>query len=230
MVYEFPDLKEGIFLERLNRFAANVEHEGNILKIHVPNSGRMKELLFNGARVWFSFRDNPGKTVGTLWLTELGGNYIILHSTVANKLFEVGIKMKLFDKFSSFCVKKSEYTYNKSRFDFLLEDNSKKELMVEVKSVNLVVGNKALFPDAPTQRGVKHLNELITASSKGVQTAVVFMVMRDDASVFSPNLNMHKEFADTLKLASENGVMCACYKSSLNSEGVIDFKEILLEI
>lgn len=225
MIYSLPDLKEGTFKKRLNRFGAEIESEGKLYYLHLQNSGRMKELLIAGKKVLWKEKEG-GKTQGTLFAVWHNEQWVILISNMANFLFEACIKQEQLDDFKEYTFFKREVKNKNSRFDFLLKDKEQKEHWVEVKSVNLVVDERALFPDAPTLRGVKHLNELKELALKGISASVVFFVLRADAKVFSPYTKMHADFATALKEALKAGVNCFSYLSFWDKRGCFKVQKI----
>jgi len=218
--YHFGLLHEAIFVKRDNRFRAEIELSGMLIKAHVPNSGRMAELLTLGARVWLRKAQNPlRKTLYDLLLVEKDGFLVCLNSHLANELFAIWLKKDKLIPFinSTSCYR--EKTIGNSRIDFLVEYQHYNYL-VEVKSVNLVENRQAKFPDAPTERGTKHLEELSTFKNKGQKAAAVFIIMREDAQSFTTHDIMDPLFANTLRKSLSLGVEAYAYKCSVTQEGI----------
>ncbi|KJS86873.1 MAG: hypothetical protein JM58_06190 [Peptococcaceae bacterium BICA1-8] len=220
MDYDFGLLDKAIFVKRDNRFRAEIELNGISFKAYVPNSGRMAELLTPGAKVLLRKAQNPlRKTPYDLLLVEKDGLLICLNSHLANDLFAIWLKKDKLTPFTNSTSFYREKTIGKSRIDFLMEYQHYNYL-VEVKSVNLVENGLAKFPDAPTERGTKHLEELSTFKSKGQKSAVVFIIMREDAESFTTHDMMDPLFANTLRKALSLGVEAYAYKCSVTKEGI----------
>lgn len=201
---KYKKIVEGAFIERPNRFIAKVNIDGNIHTVHVKNTGRCKELLVKGCTVYLSKSDNPlRKTLYDLIAVKKGNLLINMDSQIPNFVAEEFIKKG--NIFSKDAVIKREVTYKNSRFDLYIEDKGKKAFM-EVKGVTLEKDGVALFPDAPTERGVKHINELISAKKEGYEAYILFVIQMEKVSLFKPNTKMHKAFAEALREAKEKGV------------------------
>ena len=205
---KYKKIVEGRFLNRPNRFIAKVLVGGVEETVHVKNTGRCKELLVEGAFVYLYESDNPNRKtkydlIAVEKLTRNGTMLINMDSQVPNDV--VAEWLKKGELFSQTATIKREVTYNKSRFDFYVEDGDCKAF-IEVKGVTLENGGVASFPDAPTQRGVKHINELIYAVENGYKAYVVFVIQMKGVHKFTPNDVTHKEFGDTLRKAQQSGV------------------------
>lgn len=220
MDYLFGALEAGVFIHRDNRFRAEIELEGNRFKAHIPNSGRMGEILTKGNKVWIRKVDNPNrKTPYDLVLVEANGETICLDSHLANTLFEIWLKKGYLTQFGHGVDWQKEVSYGQSRIDFLVR-TADGPCLVEVKSVNLVVNGQGKFPDAPTQRGAKHLEELMRYKDSGLRSAVVFILLRADGDKFLPNDITDPCFGDTLRKAVKRGVEVYAYKSQISTQGV----------
>jgi len=218
--YNFGFLEEAIFIKRDNRFRAEIELSGILFKAHVPNSGRMAELLTPGAKVWLRKAQNSlRKTPYDLLLVEKNGFLVCLNSHLANELFAIWLNKNRLAPFINYTSYYREKTIGKSRIDFLVE-NQNYNYLVEVKSVNLVENGLAKFPDAPTTRGVKHLEELSAFRKNGQKAAVVFIIMREDAESFTTHDMMDPLFGNTLRQALSLGVEAYAYKCSVTKEGI----------
>ncbi len=202
MIYD--RIVKGEFLSRPNRFIAYVEVDGNEEICHVKNTGRCKELLVPGADVFVQLSDNPlRKTKYDLISVFKGDMLVNMDSQAPNKVFGEWAVNSGFFKNITFL--KPECKYKNSRFDFYIEANGKK-IFVEVKGVTLENDGVVSFPDAPTERGVKHINELTEAVKDGYDAYVFFIIQMEKCKYFTPAIDKHPEFAKALKEASQNGV------------------------
>lgn len=211
---------EGKFLKRINRFVAEVEIQGEVHQVHVPNTGRMKELLIRGARVLLKYHPAPHKkTSYTLMLVEKDGILVCIDSRIANQLFFDHLSNGESEEFLHIQDLKREVKYGNSRFDMaFLEGNQ--QVLIEVKSVNLVRDSIAMFPDAPTIRGNKHVQELIIAQSKGIKTGIVFIVQRSDATSFLPHWDKDLNFSQSLLEAHSQGVLVKAFSCQIDEESI----------
>ncbi len=207
MIYK--NIKSGIFLSRPNRFVANIEIDGTPQICHVKNTGRCKELLTDKAKVIVSKSDNLSrKTEYDLVGVYKGETLINMDSQIPNKVFyEWLIKGKLFEDVTYI---KPEYKYGNSRLDFYVETKNNKNL-IEVKGVTLEENGIAMFPDAPTERGIKHINELIEAKRAGHGAYIAFIIQMKGVYKFIPNDKTHKAFGDALRKAKAAGVKIICF-------------------
>ncbi|HHV71898.1 MAG TPA: DNA/RNA nuclease SfsA [Clostridia bacterium] len=221
MDFDFPGVvEEAIFRKRINRFVAIIEHNKELKKAHVLSTGRMKELLVPGAGVYVSYVGKEGrKTSYDLIAVVHKGILVSIDSTLPNRLLAKLLEGKKIKEFSSFTNVDAEVAWGKSRLDFYLS-NEEEELYLEVKSVTLVEDGLALFPDAPSERAIKHLQELMEIKQRGKRAAVLFLVQRSDALIFSPNWKTAPDFASTLKQAEQAGVEIYAYSCQVNKEGV----------
>ncbi len=201
---KYENIKKGIFKERINRFIAHVYVDGILEVCHVKNTGRCKEILVEGCEVYLQeFNSDKRKTKFDLISVYKGNRLINIDSQVPNKMFYEWVnKGNLFEDLKKI---KPEVFYNKSRFDFYVEHLNKKAF-IEVKGVTLEKDGIVLFPDAPTSRGIKHLNELILSKNEGYDAYIVFIIQMENINYFTPNYETHKEFGETLKKCKESGV------------------------
>lgn len=215
--YDLGEIIEARFVKRLNRFAAAVELNGDLTEVHVANTGRMSELLYTDAQVWLKKAANPKRKLAyDLLLSEYAGRKICLNAHLANDFLAHWLDMRYLDEFREYPHYRREYRFRESRFDFLLESESEQKLLLEVKSVNYLLGDKAIFPDAPTERGRRHLAELAAWQSEGRgKSAVVFVVMGHDAKHFRTNEATDPLFAQTLRAVQNEGVEVLVYKSRI---------------
>lgn len=201
---------EGIFLERPNRFIAKVLIDGNEHTVHVKNTGRCKELLVPDARVLLEdHRGEQRKTDYDLVSVYKGERLINMDSQAPNHM----VKEYLLEKqpFGNITFLKPEYTYGRSRVDFYLEtvDEEGKEhkILIEVKGVTLENDGVVRFPDAPTLRGIKHIEELEGSLREGYEAYIWFVVQMEGVLYFSPNDVTHPEFGAALRAATKSGVI-----------------------
>ena len=228
MIYN--NIKKAKFISRPNRFIANIELNGNTEICHVKNTGRCKELLTDDATIFVQEFDNLSrKTKFDLISVYKGDRLINIDSQVPNKVFHEWVKDS--GLFENITLIKPEYKYGNSRFDFYIETLEKK-IFVEIKGVTLEENGVVLFPDAPTIRGVKHLNELINSIDDGYEAYVVFIVQMKDVRYFTPNINTHKEFGETLSLAQKKGVNVLALDCDVTEDSIIagEFVEVRLNI
>ena len=221
-----PTPRVGLFVKRLNRFVARVKIEKEEVLAHVPTSGRMRELLYPGAKVFLLPKSGSHrKTSFDLILAHEGGVLVSIDSRLPNLLVDRGLQKGALGPFGEGWGIEREVNYGSSRIDFRLQGGEVTYLL-EVKSVTLVQGERALFPDAPTDRGTRHLAELTAARQDGYKAAVLFIIQREDARIFSPNWNTDKNFALALVRAAEAGVEVYAQDCKVSLEGVSLQREI----
>jgi len=201
----------GIFLERQNRFVALVRLEdGTTAPVHVASSGRMTELLIPGVPAEFTYDPKPDrKTAGLLTMVAHGETWVSVDTALPGKLLRKEITS--LPPFAGYTAIRPEYTYGDSRIDFLLTADGLPPCLVEVKSVTSVLTDPdgarvARFPDAPTERGAKHLRELVKARADGYRTAALFIIQRDDADACGPWDAIDPTFGAELRTAYAAGV------------------------
>lgn len=205
-----PPLIPGKFVRRDNRFRATVLVNGRIAAAHVPNSGRLGELLTPGRPVWLrTAGSGTRKTAFDLKLVALGDVLVSVDARLPNPLFAAAVRAGLLPQFPYTQIQ-GEVTYGDSRLDFRLGDGED-ACWVETKSVTLVENSTARFPDAPTERGRRHLQTLITLRQQGYRAAVVFVIQRPDATAFAPHETADPAFADALRAAAAAGVEVHAY-------------------
>ncbi len=193
------------FISRPNRFIAVVEIDGKKETVHVKNTGRCKELLIPGTTVFLEKTDNPTRKTQYDLITVLknGEKLINMDSQVVNEIAVDWLKKgNIFPKDS---VIRREVKYGNSRFDVYMENGSRKAFL-EVKGVTLEDNGEVSFPDAPTERGVKHIGELTESLEEGYEAYILFVIQMKGVDYFRPNNEMHREFGDALRKASESGV------------------------
>ncbi|WP_094548577.1 DNA/RNA nuclease SfsA [Petroclostridium xylanilyticum] len=220
-------LVEGKFRKRLNRFEAIVNIDGVDNLVHVPNTGRLKELLVDDAAVLVrKFNNSNRKTQFGLLLVKKDGVWVSIDSAnVPNRIVFEMLKQKKFSQFSEYKQIKKEVSVGNSRFDFGLFSQDK-EYYIEVKGVTLVEARKAYFPDAPTARGTKHLEELTQLKLEGKGTGVIFIIQREDADAIMPNDRTDKDFGIALRKACQAGVNLWAYRCIIDSRQIVLDREI----
>ena len=195
---------QGIFISRPNRFIANVEVNGQIEITHVKNTGRCKELLTPGARVLLQKAANPSRKTGFDLISVWKGDRLInMDSQAPNAVFREYLEFGRF--IEGLAWVKPEARYSGSRFDFYVEAGSRR-IFIEVKGVTLEEKGIAMFPDAPTLRGIKHLHELSACIKDGYEAHVVFVIQMRGVKRFSPNNRTHPAFGEALAAAEAAGV------------------------
>lgn len=214
----YDNIHKGKFLSRPNRFIANVEIDGKAEVCHVKNTGRCKELLIEGCTVWLEHSDSESrKTAFDLVAVEKGDRLINMDSQAPNKAVGEWLreKMPFGESFSVYPEKK----YGNSRFDFYLESQDRK-IFMEVKGCTLEKDGVVLFPDAPTLRGVKHIEELSHCLDEGYESYIMILVQMSDVKYFTPNYDTHPEFGEALEKASQKGVKILCYDCNVTHDSM----------
>lgn len=223
---KYENIVKGEFQDRPNRFIANVLINGKTEVCHVKNTGRCRELLTKGATVYLQKSNNPNrKTKYDLIAVQKGERIVNMDSQIVNY---VALEY-LPQMFENITYVKPECKYGNSRFDIYVETETDK-IFIEVKGVTLENDGVVRFPDAPTERGIKHLKELQKAVTEGYKAYVLFVVQMDNVLYFEPNRITHPEFAETLNLASKNGVSVLAYQCHVTSESIIMKNKIPVKI
>ncbi len=202
-IFKIPNLMKGYFQSRPNRFTSEIKYKGKIETAHIHDPGRMKELLLKDAEVLFT--TSNGKLTYYIKAIKVDGEWVLIdtaqHSKIARKIFEY------LPEFSKFTEIKSEVKIGNSRIDFTLDG-----VPLEVKGVSLVKGDLALFPDAPTARGARHVGEII--EHNGI---ILFLVVRK-AKSFAPNKEMDPKFTEKLVEARKKGIKIIAVQISFDGE------------
>jgi len=231
----------GTFIARLNRFAALVDLDGEQAIAHLPNTGRMTELLVPGhpvmliergdspasaqARVPFDpAQDKPvlhrrRKTAYDMVLVQYEGHWVSVDSRLPSQMIYEALVAGALPAWVGCTRVRREAVWGESRLDLELWRGGRR-CLIETKSVNLVVDGRALFPDAPTLRGAKHLRSLMAASAEGLDASVVFVIQRPDALCFSPFDEADPEFGRTLREAAHTGVGVYAYRCAVSPDGM----------
>ena len=217
---EYKNTREAIFLKRPNRFIAIVLIDGVEETVHVKNTGRCKELLIEGAKVILEKSDNINrKTKYSLIAVYKGDVLINMDSQVPNAVVAEALKGGMILEIGDVSFIKREVTYSNSRFDIYYEKGEKKGF-IEVKGVTLERDGVALFPDAPTIRGSRHVYEMIKAKQEGYEANIILLIQMTGVEYFTPNSEMDKEFAKALKLANGKGVNIMAYCSVVRENSI----------
>ena len=224
---QFPPLVEGRFIKRLNRFAALVDVDKREYMAHVPNSGRMHELLVPGFRVLLipAPEGTTRKTAFDLALVDIGHTLSSADARLPNKLVAEAIREGRLPQFAEYPHVRPESTFGESRLDFFLE-GPEGSCYVETKSVTLVEDGVGLFPDAPTLRGVKHLHSLMAAMDAGHRAGVMFVIQRADADAFAPHDTADPLLGETLRAAMARGVEVWAYRCRVDERSIALSDEI----
>ena len=197
----YPNVIPAVFLERPNRFIARVELGGKTETVHVKNTGRCRELLRSGAEVWLTEPGAPGRKTryDLIAVRKDTGLLFNIDSQAPNAVAGEWLAAKGFDRVVP------EYRFGDSRIDFYMEKSGERYLM-EVKGCTLEIGGVGYFPDAPTERGAKHLRELIRAKEEGWHAALVFVIQTEGVTEVRPNEATDPAFAEAFAAAKRAGV------------------------
>lgn len=229
---KYSKIKEAVFVERPNRFIARVIVDGKEETVHVKNTGRCRELLIKGCDVILYESDSVGRKTKydlvAVYKRRDGKSPLLINmdSQIPNDVAEEWLKKG--GLFSSNAKIRREVKYGDSRFDFYIEDGERKAFL-EVKGVTLEENGVAMFPDAPTERGIKHINELVFAQSQGYEAYILFIVQMKEIGEMRPNDRTHKAFGDALRQADKKGVRvlaldCVVTENSVEADKFITVK------
>jgi sugar fermentation stimulation protein A len=218
---KYVNLEKGIFVERLHRFGAMVVIGGREEYVHVKNTGRCREILIPGAEVYLERGSNPNRKTRYSIISALkDGAFFNIDSQVPNTVVFEAIMEGSIPELSELSNISREVTYGNSRFDIGFHDKGGKCGFIEVKGVTLDVDGVAMFPDAPTKRGVKHLKELTRAVGEGYGAFVFFLLQYRPADIFTPNRGTDPGFADALTEAKKGGVGIIAYDSIVTNDSI----------
>lgn len=223
----FPrPLTKAVFLERPNRFVIHcrlTDSEEQVVA-HLADPGRLKELLVPGSILWLLENDNPKRK--TKWSAVLCENedktgLVSINTSYPNKLIEKAIQAGILEEFAGWSFRRAEFKLGDSRWDFLLENKEGKSLLLEVKSVTLAYSERGMFPDAVTARGTKHVKELTKyAGDSQYETAILFVVQREDIEVVTPAAHIDGAFAEALEEAERKGVRLLARTCRISLDGI----------
>lgn len=227
----YKNVVKARFISRPNRFIANVNVDGETVVSHVKNTGRCRELLVPDAAVYledFDGRMGTRKLRYSLIAVEKQGLLINMDSQAPNKVAEEALKSGAigFEELGPLSIVKPETVYGDSRFDFYVEGESGQKGFIEVKGCTLENDGVASFPDAPTERGVKHINELVTAKEKGYFAGILFIVQMQGMKYLTPNDSTHPAFGDALRAAASAGISVRAFDCHVTPDTLEADKEI----
>lgn len=217
----FPPLSCGTLLRRYQRFLADVQlPSGEQITIHCPNTGAMTGCAETGATVWFSTSTNPKRKYAHTWeLTETAaGHFICVNTQRANALVQEALSEKVIAELADYTdiLPEQKYGTENSRIDFLLRAEHLPDCFVEVKSTTLLTGNGVgMFPDAKTERGQKHLRELMTVSAAGKPAVILFAILHTGITTFEIARHIDPTYADLFEKATAYGVSALCYSAEM---------------
>ncbi|NMB27012.1 MAG: DNA/RNA nuclease SfsA [Tissierellia bacterium] len=217
---KYYNIVEGIFLNRPNRFIANVLINGELEKVHVKNTGRCKEILKEGTKVYLERSNNPNRKTKYSLISAYKGDLLInIDSQVPNDVIYSSISSNKVAELMEVDYLKREVTYGNSRFDLYYEKEEEKGF-IEIKGVTLEADGISMFPDAPTERGTKHVLEIIKSIKEGYKSYIFFLIQMKDIDCFKPNETMDKKFANALQMAKKEGVNMLAYNSIVTKDEI----------
>jgi len=225
---KYDNILKGKFISRPNRFIAHIEINGKVEICHVKNTGRCKELLIPNARVFVQENNNPKRKTKFSLISVIKENKLInMDSQVPNKIVHEWISDG--NLITDITLIKPESKYKSSRFDFYIETENRKAF-IEVKGVTLENQGVVKFPDAPTERGVKHVKELCECVKEGYDAYIIFVVQMKNVLHFEPNVETHKEFAEALKEAKKQGVNILAVDCEVKEDGIkiMDYVKVII--
>ena len=215
-IMKYNNIRKAKFISRPNRFIALCDIDGETVKCHVKNTGRCKELLIQGTEVWLTESENPArKTRFDLVSVNKNGMTVNMDSQAPN--IAAGEYLRLLYPDANI---RPETKFGNSRFDFYVE-NGEEKIFIEVKGVTLEKDGVALFPDAPTERGVKHINELCECVKAGYRAGILFVIQMENITAFAPNDGTHRAFGDALRNAKANGVEVTAVNCAVTPDSMI---------
>lgn len=213
--------QEAIFISRPNRFQAWVELDGEEVMVHVPNTGRLKEILIPGCRALIRHETGAKrKTAHSLIGAWKGEILINFDSQIPNRVVEEALLEKKIPLFADYEEIAREKTFGGSRFDFRLKKSGAPDYYLEVKGVTLERDGMVSFPDAVTERGARHLRELVEAKKAGFGAGLIFVIQLATAAHFSPNTQMDPYFTESLQYAMDHGVDVLAYTCRISTESL----------
>ena len=214
----YSGVRRGVFVERPNRFIAHAELDGQPVVCHVKNTGRCRELLTPGAVIYLQESDNPNrKTRYDLIAVEKGGLLINMDAQAPNRVFAEWVGAGGFQE--GLTLLRPETTWGNSRFDFYWEASNRRGF-VEVKGVTLEEDGAVYFPDAPTARGVKHVEELCACLEQGYEAALFLVVQMEGVAFWAPNDRTHPAFGTAVRRAAERGVQILAWDCKVTPDSI----------
>jgi sugar fermentation stimulation protein A len=224
-------LVHGTLIKRYKRFLADVMlDDGNVVVAHCTNSGSMKSCIENGAEVYLSPVTDPKRKTKFTWeMIKIGGSWVGINTGNPNKLAFEAISAGTIPDLTGYTNVMREVVFGDSRFDVFAENESEK-CFVEVKNVTLKEGKYALFPDAVTTRGQKHLKTLMEVKAVGMRAVMLYIVQRTDVEIFAPAIEIDPEYVKALKLAVDAGVEVIVIQVEVTPEAIYLKKKLPVEI
>lgn len=225
-------LEKATLVKRYNRFLADVQKENDIVTVHCPNSGSMKGLTTPGNHVWISLSQNPNRKLKhTLEIIEVDGTLVGVNTHRTNQIVKEILEKKEIPNLGIYDEIHPEISYgSNSRIDFGLKTNGILHTYIEVKNVTLKDRDYALFPDAPTERGTKHIVNLMEAKSKGYRAIMFYVIQRSDCKKFSIANMIDPLYGKTLKKAVENGVEVMAYQCHVTPTQIQLSNSIIIDL
>lgn len=218
---KYKDVIEAQFIKRPNRFIAHVLVDGKEEIVHVRNTGRCREILIEGTKVILEKSKNPNRKTAYSLIAAYKGNILInIDSQIPNAVVFEGVKNNKIPEILNVKNIKREVAYGNSRFDIYFEKEDSKGF-IEVKGVTLEEDGLAMFPDAPTERGRKHMEEMADAVAKGYEGFIVFLIQMKGVKAFSPNFSMDPKFSEELRKSASLGVKVLAYDSIVKKDEII---------
>lgn len=217
---KYKNITKAVFLKRPNRFIAEVEIEGKKETVHVKNTGRCGELLIPGCEVWLTAPDSPNRKTKYDLVTVRKGTGVLFNidSQAPNAVVKEWLAAQDYSRVSP------EYTYGESRIDFYMEktlpDGAVERYLMEVKGCTQEFDGIGYFPDAPTERGVKHIRELIKAKSEGYHAILAFVIQMAGVDEVRPNMDIHPEFGEAMEDAKRAGVEILFLKCRIEPDSI----------
>ncbi|MCR5400889.1 MAG: DNA/RNA nuclease SfsA [Treponema sp.] len=234
----YAHIRKAVFIDRPNRFIAHVLLDGKTETVHVKNTGRCKELLLPNATVYLEESQNSARKTkyDLIGVEKIAEKSLLINmdSQAPNKVAEEWIRQNK-RYFPDLSLLKAEYTLGDSRFDFYAEykdkEGRKHKMLIEVKGVTLEMNGVALFPDAPTLRGLKHVKELTSFTKSGQYECMILLIVQmSGCKYFTPNRQTHADFADALKTAVEAGVKVVAVECQVTPENLVAKDEIQVRL
>ena len=217
---KYYNIVEGVFLNRPNRFIANVLIDGELEMVHVKNTGRCKEILKEGTLVYLERSNNPNRKTKYSLISAYKDDLLInIDSQIPNDVVYSSIYSNRISQLMEVDYLKKEVSYGNSRFDLYYEKGQEKGF-IEIKGVTLEIDGISMFPDAPTERGTKHILELIKSIKEGYKSYIFFLIQMEGIDCFKPNETMDKKFANALQMAKKEGVHILAYNSIITKDEI----------
>ena len=218
---KYENIRKAKFLNRLNRFIGEIEIDGKIELCHIKNTGRCKELLLKNANIYVQENNKKERKTKYSLISVLKNDlHINMDSQIPNYVALEAIKNNKIKEIENISFLKGEVKYENSRFDIYFEKNNGKKGFIEIKGVTLEENGVLKFPDAPSKRAVKHINELIKAKNEGYETYILFVIQMEKAIYFTPNKETDLDFFNAIKNAKNEGVKILAYNCFVSKDEI----------